>query len=220
MGEGTKTLHVSPAQEHALGPRTWLHVVLYWAGHLFFSAAFRTIWRLRVSGREHIPLTGGVIFASNHVSLADPPLVGSCIPRMIHFMAKQELFEIPVFGWIIRQVNAFPVKRVERDVGAFKTAQRLLLAGEAIILFPEGTRQRGGRLGRPKSGVGMLAVKTQCPVVPVYVHNADRLSSLKPLRVCFGRPLRAEADADYDAFSRRVMEAIADLKEECLGSQN
>jgi len=186
---------------------------LYWAGYVFFRSVFTVFWRLRVRGQNNIPRRGGVIFASNHVSLADPPLVGCCLPRMIHFMAKQELFEIPLLGWFIRHTNAFPVKRMERDVSAFKSAQRLLSHGGGLILFPEGTRQREGRLGAAKPGVGMLAVKTGCAVVPVYVHNADRLKNFKRLTVCFAAPLRAGPDADYQKFSDDVMRAIAGLKE-------
>lgn len=193
---------------------------LYHLGRLFFYGAFKLIWRMRVTGLENVPREGGVIFAANHVSLADPPLVGCAAPRAIHFMAKQELFEIPVFGWLIRQVNAFPINRAERDVAAFRTAQRLLLAGGAMILFPEGRRQKDGRFGRAKPGVGMLAVKTGARVVPVYAHNSRFLRSFKQVRVCFGRPLSPEGETDYQEFSDRVMQAIIRLKETHVGSQD
>lgn len=190
---------------------------LYGLGHVLFSSLFKLFWGLQVRGRENIPIAGGLILASNHLSWADPPLVGCSMARMIHFMAKQELFDVPLLGRIIKQVNAFPIKRVERDVGAFRTAQRILAAGGAIIVFPEGTRQRNGMFGRPKPGVGMLAVKTNCPVVPVYVHNSNRLGSLKKLWVCFGQPLRTDGEGDYQVFTNRVMEEIIRLKETHLG---
>ncbi|MGQ0645514.1 MAG: lysophospholipid acyltransferase family protein [Elusimicrobiota bacterium] len=193
---------------------------LYRFAWVSLRTAFTVAWRLKIVGSENIPPGGPVIFASNHVSLADPPVVGCSVPRPIRFMAKQELFEIPVLGWIIRHVNAFPVRRVERDVSAFKTAQRILAAGEAMILFPEGTRQKNGVLGAPKPGVGMLAAKTGSPVVPVYAHNTGRLSRFKPLAVCFGPPLSPREGEDYGDFSRRVMAAIAELKETHIGSGN
>jgi 1-acyl-sn-glycerol-3-phosphate acyltransferase len=187
---------------------------LYRAGKIVCIIFFKGICRRRVYGSENIPKAGAVIFASNHISNADPPLVGSSIPRTIHFMAKEELFKIPVLGWFISQTNAFPIRRWERDVSAFKTAQRILSMGEALILFPEGTRQRHGRFGKPKPGVGMLAQKSGAVVVPVYVHNSDKLLSFQPLLVCFGKPMAAEGETDYGAFAHRVMDAIKDLKDQ------
>ena len=195
-----------------------LGYIFYHTGRIFFNRLFRWGWRMEVKGLESIPREGGLIFASNHVSNVDPPLVGCCIPRNVHFMAKQELFEIPVFGWVIRQINAFPIKRVERDIGAFKMAQRILGSGGTIILFPEGARQKAGRLGRAKAGVGMLARKTGARVVPVYVHNSDRLGKFQRPGVYFGPPLTALSD-DYQAFSNEVMGAIASLKERYGGPQ-
>lgn len=203
--------------DSALRPRL-LGRALYWTGHSLFKIFFRAVWGLKVTGAEHVPLDGAVIFAANHASLADPPLVACSIPRMIHFMAKQELFDIPLFGWVIRQVNAFPIRRVERDVGAFKTAQRILSSGGALIVFPEGHRQKDGVLGRAKPGVGMLAVKANCRVVPVYVHNTHRFTSLARTRVSFGPPMSPEGETDYQKFSERVMSAIARLKEARRGS--
>jgi 1-acyl-sn-glycerol-3-phosphate acyltransferase len=202
---------------HPHGPNPFGRT-LYWIASTLFHLAFRFIWRLRIEGRERVPKTGGVILAANHVSAVDPPLVGSSTPRPIFFMAKQELFDIPFFGWLIRQVNAFPIKRVERDVGAFRTAQRILAVGGVIIVFPEGTRQRDGKMGAAKPGVGMLAAKTGCPVVPVYIHNSGRLVSGAALRLCFGEPLRAAPEDDYRAFTARVMGAISDLQRTCHGT--
>jgi 1-acyl-sn-glycerol-3-phosphate acyltransferase len=205
---------LSPVQTSRLGR------VLYWTGYAFFRTVFTVIWRLRIVGRNNIPAAGPALFASNHVSFADPPLVGCCLSRMIHFMAKQELFEVPLLGWFIGQVNAFPIRRVERDVAAFKTAQRILQGGGAIILFPEGTRQKSGLLGTAKPGVGMLAALSGSPVVPVYVHNSNRLKSLKRVAVCFGAPMSVGRGADYYEFSKQVMQAIAGLKETYVGSRN
>ncbi len=193
-----------------------LGTFLYAAGKLFFWALFKIVWRARVHGVSNIPKTGAVLFASNHISNADPPLVGSMMPRNIHFMAKEELFKVPLLGWFIARTNAFPVKRWARDVSAFKNAQRILESGDALILFPEGTRQRHG-FGKPKPGVGMLAYKTGCRVVPVYVHNSNKLHSFKPVTVCFGKPIKAEGEEDYEGFAHLVMQKIHELKEMHLG---
>jgi 1-acyl-sn-glycerol-3-phosphate acyltransferase len=209
------------APAHAPHGPTLFGRCLYRFAASAFHAAFRTVWRLRVKGLENIPREGGILFAPHHASWADPPLVGAVSPRMIHFMAKQELFEIPVFGWLIRQVNAFPLRRAERDVGAFRTAQRLLDAGGALIIFPEGTRQKTGELGRAKAGVGMLSIKTGRPVVPVYIHNSHRFRSFGRLGISFGKPMSpAPGENDYQAFADRVMAAIAALKEDFVGSDD
>src|SRR5205823_6089098 len=149
---------------------------------------YKIFWRLEIKGAENIPSEGAVLIASNHLSNADPPLIGSSIKRPIHYFAKEELFHIPILGWLIAQVNAFPVKRLEHDVRAFKKAYSLLKSGEALLLFPEGTRSKTGELGKAKPGVGMLACKTQAPVIPAAIANSNRLSKLKPLKVHFGKP--------------------------------
>lgn len=205
---------------HPHGP-TAFGRFLYWLAATLFALGFKTLWRIQLVGRENVPQQGGILFAPNHASWADPPLVGSLSGRMIHFMAKQELFEIPIFGWLIRQVNAFPLRRAERDVGAFRMAQRILIGGGALIVFPEGTRQKTGTLGKAKPGVGMLSIKTGCAVLPVYIHNSHRFRFFGRLGMSFGKPISPPAgEKDYQAHTDRVMAAIAALKEEFLGTHH
>ncbi|MBK8575798.1 MAG: 1-acyl-sn-glycerol-3-phosphate acyltransferase [Elusimicrobia bacterium] len=191
---------------------------LFWAGHTLFRISFSLVWRRRVVGRDHIPSHGALLFAANHASFADPPLVGSSVSRPLYFMAKEELFHVPVLGWLIRHVNAFPIRRKEGDVGAFRTAQRILAAGGAMIMFPEGRRQKGGVFGKPKSGLGLLAVKSGTPVVPAYVHNTHRLWRFPRLSVVFGAPLTAAPGETAELFSQRIMDTIRRLKEDHFGS--
>lgn len=188
--------------------------ILYRAGYLLFRVLFRVLWRARIDGTSHVPLRGPVILASNHASFFDPPLVGSSVDRPIYFMAKEELFRVPLFGTVIRLVNAFPVRRGGGDVGAFRTATRILKGGGAMILFPEGRRQAGGRLGEPRPGVGLLAAHTGAHVVPIYCRNTHRARFLAALSVTFGGPLALGAEESPEAFSRRVMDAIRRLREE------
>ena len=172
--------------------------------------------RLEIIGAENVPVTGGVLIASNHLSNLDPPLIGSSIARPIHYFATEELFQIPIFGWIIAQVNAFPVKRLEHDIGAFRKARALLSEGEGVLLFPEGHRSQTGDLGPAKPGLAMLAVKAGVPVVPVCILNSHRLLKFKKLKVAFGKPLRpskeTEENRSYDIFTGEIMAAIAALK--------
>lgn len=195
--------------------------LLYFLGKHFTGLSFDLIWRRDVKGRQHIPPRGtAVIFAANHRSLADPNLVGSAVPYPIHYFAKEELFRIPVLGWYIRRVNAFPVKRMEQDVGAFKMAQRILEHGEGLMLFPEGGRRRG-EMGqwKAKPGVGMLACKTGALIVPVYIRNSDRFTSFAKIQVIFGEPIKPPQGSSretYQELSQFVMNRIRQLGEENL----
>lgn len=197
----------------SLAPR-WVRRCLYWIGRTSFLVAGRLVWRLEVSGAERIPREGAAIIACNHISFLDPPMVGASLPRPVHFIAKQQLFEIPLLGWLILQVNAFPVRREERDVSAFKTAQRLLESGESVVLFPEGTRSRTGEIGHAKPGVGMLAYTTGALVIPTYVHNTNEMKRFKKIRVCFGAPMRFEGHRDYQHFSDAVLDEIRRMRRE------
>lgn len=192
----------------------------------------RLLFRLEAVGRELVPATGPVLIVSNHVSVLDPPLVGGSVPRPIYFMAKEELFRIPLFGRLIRSLNARPVRRDGSDMRALKGSLALLQEGRAILVFPEGTRGVEGeppRAGRP--GVGMLAVLSGAPVVPVYVSGSGAalprgraLPRPGKVRVTFGPPLsfkregkRAGDEGRKEAYreaAQEMMRAIAHLREQ------
>ncbi len=193
--------------------------VLYAIGKALTAAAFDFIWRRKVYGVEKIPPFGNpVIFAANHRSVADPNLVGSAVPYPIHYFAKDELFKVPVLGWYIRRVNSFPVKRGENDVGAFKSAIRILERGEGLMLFPEGGRRLDpSRQWKAKPGVAMLACKTGALVVPVGVANSEKFPKLVNITVRFGDPIRPPVGAGretYQAITDTIMERIRELAHE------
>jgi len=191
-------------------------------------ALMRLFFRLEARGREHVPREGALLLVSNHASLLDPPLVGGAAPRKLYFLAKEELFSIPIFGRLIHAVNARPVRRDGSDSRALKSTLRLLGEGKAILIFPEGTRGRGdGRLGEGKPGAGMLAVMSGAAVVPVYVSGTDRalprgatLPRPAKVRVRFGPPLHFKAGRDdrrkeqYREASAEMMRAIGQLREQ------
>ena len=116
---------------------------------------------------------GGVILASNHRSFLDPFAIGCCIGRPIYFVAKQELFKNPLLGWFLNCLGAFPIRRGASDEESMDTARALLERGQAVVIFPEGTRIRTGSLARPKRGVGRLALQSGMPVVPIAVTNSE-----------------------------------------------
>ena len=187
-------------------------------------AVMRAGCRLEVRGREHVPPTGPALLVSNHVSVLDPPFVGGAAPRELYFLAKEELFRVPLFGRLIHALNARPVRRDGSDGRALKTALKLLRENRAILLFPEGTRGVEGRLGEGKPGAGMLAVLSGAPVVPVCVSGTARALPLRwafPRRarvsVSFGPPLVFKAVGDegrkerYREATEEMMRAIAQL---------
>ncbi len=197
----------------------------YWFGKGLCGWFFRLFGGLESIGRENIPKTGGVIICPNHVSHVDPPAVGVGIRRQVHFMAKEELFKVPVLGYCIRKVGAFPVRRGTADRKAIKRAMDLLDEGKVVCLFPEGTRSLDGKLQEPELGVGLIALKNGAPVVPVAVIGTDRVlpsGASRPtrhrVRVVYGAPMRfddlsgASDRAAMEEVGRRIMAAIADLQ--------
>jgi glycerol-3-phosphate dehydrogenase (NAD(P)+) len=170
---------------HERTRRRGVNPLVYWAARTLIKPAVLVYFRVRRLGREHVP-AGGVILASNHRSFLDPFAIGICIRRPIYFVAKRELFKNPLVGWFLNSMGAFPVRRGQADEESVKTSLQLLERGEAVVVFPEGTRIVGGSLGRPKRGVGRLALQSGAPVVPVAVagsENAREGWRIRPVRV-------------------------------------
>jgi len=177
------------ARDHGVNP------IVYWLMRAILQPAFHLYFRLSRIGREHIPATGPVILASNHRSFLDPFVIGTCARRPIYYVAKRELFEYhPVLSWLLSALGAFPVDRGAGDAEMFATARAILERGDAVLMFPEGTRTRPGALGRPKRGVGRLALETGAPVVPVAVYGSEAVRKgwiFRPhkVRIRIGRAL-------------------------------
>jgi len=185
------------------------------------------LFHFRVVGKEEVPLTEGVILAANHVSYVDPLFIGVALAeRQLHFLAKEELFRFPLFGTLMRGLHAFPVRRGQGDRGAIRQCLRLLAEGEMLLMFPEGTRGDGMALLEAEGGIGFLAARSGCPVVPVYVQGTDHVlprgkwfPRLRPVTVYFGRPLRLAAETNrkesrwsYRQLSEQVMREIGALR--------
>jgi 1-acyl-sn-glycerol-3-phosphate acyltransferase len=184
---------------------------LFFIGRFLFYLLFKIIWRAGIYGRENIPLTGGVLIAANHKSFFDPPLLGSAMHRPLYFMAKKELFEIPVLGFLIKRTNAFPVARGEGDIGAFRTALKVLKKGKALLVFPEGHRAGPDDFLAAKPGAGMLSCLAQVPVVPVRI-NTGRMWSFRKIKVVFGKPIMPEASSDRGAYQRLSDKILEEIK--------
>jgi glycerol-3-phosphate dehydrogenase (NAD(P)+) len=141
---------------------------------MILTPFFLTYLRMRRIGREHIPSTGPVILASNHRSFFDPFVIGTMTRRPVYYVAKKELFTYSrLLSWVLNALGAFPVDRGHGDRDTIETAKAILGRGEIVLMFPEGTRTRPGSLGRPKRGVGRLALETGAPVVPIAIIGTE-----------------------------------------------
>lgn len=161
---------------------------------------FFVIFGLKVEGRENVPRTGAIIVAPNHKSYWDPPVVGVAFnTRIIHYMAKEELFKNPFFGWLIRQFGTFPVKRGSVDRAAVRQAIKEIKEGNPLGIFPEGTRIKREGLGRFHTGMASLALMTGTPVIPVAVLGTMDLSRKNgPLAVLIGKPIEVKKQRPTD----------------------
>jgi 1-acyl-sn-glycerol-3-phosphate acyltransferase len=189
---------------------------------VFVRALARAIWRARAFGTQNVPSTGPVIIACNHVSYYDPPMLGSLCPRRIRYMAKKELFAIPVLGPVITALGAYAVDRGGSATSAIRRSLQVLREGGAIGIFPEGTRNRTGAVA-PQTGVALLSALAQAPVVPACVHGTDRALQLARIDVAFGTAMaapegRKATREDLAKFTAEVMKAIEELAESIGGN--
>ena len=198
---------------------------LYRLGHTLCAAVAYLGFRLRVYGRENLIEEGPAILASNHASYLDPPLVGVCCRKDIYYLARKSLFEKPIFGPLIAQLNAFPIDRARGDVAAVRAILHLLKAGRRVVVFPEGTRSTDGNLQAARAGVGLIIAKSLAPVVPIRIFGSHaalpRSGGIRftPITVVVGKPLfftKQDLGTDersaYQVLSDRVMSAIAALE--------
>jgi len=146
---------------------------------LFVFPIYKFVFKGHLIGRDNIPQKDSFIMVSNHGSLLDPPLLGHALGRNISFMAKAELFKIPFIGFIIKACGAYPVKRGIADKNTIKTACEKLSNDNSIGIFIDGTRQKNGRVNKPKQGAALLAFKNQKLLLPVAIVNSHRLIRFK-----------------------------------------
>ncbi|MDR1511845.1 MAG: 1-acyl-sn-glycerol-3-phosphate acyltransferase [Endomicrobium sp.] len=187
--------------------------ILFLLGRQIFRLVFGLFYRWRVEGLENVPYLGGAIIVSNHISLFDPPLIGSAIRRPLYFMAKKELFDIPVLKWMIKQTHAFPIKRDGQDMAAMRKAFFLLREGHLLLIFPEGARLKGGDgIGKARAGAGMLACSAQLPLIPVKLKNTNAMLKFRRIEIKFGKPVyppKKFTKDDYINLSQKVLNVIA-----------
>lgn len=190
------------------------------AGNFFL----RVLFRFKKGGVEFVPTNGGVIIASNHAAYIDPPILGAALPRELYFLAKRELFRNRLFGWYMKKLNAIPISREGYDRKGLERSVELLKKGKALVLFPEGTRSKNGKLKEARPGIGKIALEAGVPIVPVYIHNSRNLihALLKGRRigVSFGSPIEPAwlkkippNKEGYRLVGQEIMRRIEILKE-------
>jgi len=179
---------------------------------LFVFPIYKFVFQGHLIGRENIPQKDSFIMVSNHGSLLDPPLLGHAIGRNISFMAKAELFRIPFLGFIIKACGAYPVKRGIADKNTIKTACKKLSDDNSIGIFIDGTRQKNGRVNKPKQGAALLAFKNQKLLLPVAIVNSHRLIRFKfciplfsKIVIKVGKPVKPPQSSSRDDLNSVTM---------------
>jgi len=198
--------------------------ILYTAAHIALNPIFKILFRWEVKGKENIPQKGGVILAAHHESYLDPLIAGTASPRQVYFLAREELFQLGFFSWLIKRVNSIPISREQLQLGTLKKSLEILKSGKVLLLFPEGTRSPAGIIRKGEKGVGLIAAKSNVPVIPVLIKgsghafpkNSKKITTHK-ISVIFGRPLYFKQSENkdkkglYQEFADRVMEDMRKL---------
>ncbi len=198
---------------------------VYWLGWMAFGAAFRTLFGLRIVGRENLITEGPVLVASNHQSFLDPPLIGNLYDTEMVFLARKTLF-VGFFKWLYPQWNAIPVDQDRPDMSSLKTIIRRLKEGHRVLVFPEGARTLDGEIGEAAPGIGLIAAKSGAVIQPVRISGAREALPRGSARIRFARitvsvgpPIRLTAEdlqatagkEGYERITEKIMRAIAAL---------
>lgn len=178
----------------------------------------RLLFPLRVQGRENLP-EGGAVVCVNHSSAWDPLIIVFAVTRkfQLHAMAKKEIIDVPVLGWALKKAGSFGVDRGAADIQAVKTALSYLKGGEKLLVFPEGTRVDEEDNGNAKGGIAMMAVRTNVPILPIYLDSKKRL--FHRTNVIIGKPIvpqiagKKGTAEEYQAIAEETMRTIYSLKE-------
>jgi 1-acyl-sn-glycerol-3-phosphate acyltransferase len=199
-----------------------LQTIFYWLNvWTWIRLALRIVTSRDVRGLENIPRKGGLILACNHFSVGDPPILTGTFPRRIVWMAKQELFDIPLAGRLYSMGGFIPVRRFEGDLRAIRRSQAVLRRGHVLGMFPEGTRS-GGKLGVGEPGTALIALRTGAPILPAAIWGTEHVKLPRDLfrrtraQVRFGEPFQLSQPArvtkeDVVAGTEEIMRRIAKL---------
>lgn len=164
------------------------------------------LFKVRVCGREYLPKEGPLLIASNHINVLDPFAIGAVVPRFVEFMAKDELFHVPVVAGLIRYLGAFPVRRGANDKAALKRALEVPKRNGCLVIFPEGHRSRDGRIGKGMAGIALVARRSMSPVVPCAIVGTYGFRRTVTIR--FGQPIVPAEDDTNESLLDKLMTQI------------
>ena len=217
----THSLRQLPEVEPVVRGKKLSKFRMFWYGVLrpVVKCLFKLYYNLSFEGLENIPKDGSNIFASNHRSYTDPVLIAMPTRVPCSFMAKEELFKQNVFfKWLITAFGAFPVTRGKGDTAAIDLSMEKLNMGRNLVIFPEGTRSKDGKVGKGKTGVALIAALAQVPVIPVGINFEGKLKFRKKIVVRFGKPISAEElnvksanPRELKVLKTKIMEEITKL---------
>lgn len=177
------------------------------------AGILKSTYKIKVEGLENFPKDGGVLLCTNHISNFDPPVVGITASRKVYFMAKAELFNVPVLKDLLKNFGTFPVKRGGGDREALRAGLKVLKDGNVLGLFPEGTRSKDGQLGKGLPGAGFFALRSTAAVVPCAIIGPYK--PFKTLRVVYGKPIHMdeyrEKKISTEEMTEIIMEEIGNL---------
>jgi 1-acyl-sn-glycerol-3-phosphate acyltransferase len=199
--------------------------MIYWITYSIAYILIRLLFRLEVKGEGYIPKKGPFIIASNHRSYLDPPTLAVSIRRKLCFLTKSELFKTRLSSFYFKQLNCVALDREGIDRRALKEGLRALHSGSGLLVFPEGTRSKDGRIGPAKNGIAMFAIGARVPVIPAFIGGTEKALSpntrsikFVKAKVVFGKPLvppvidRLNKKSAYQDFTDRIMGEIARLE--------
>lgn len=177
---------------------------------------FSLVYRIEIEGKEHLPERGKAIVSPNHFSMMDPIIIGAFLPRKVNFMAKEELFSNKLFALILNKLGVFPVKRGGADIGAIRTALRILNNGDIFCIFPEGTRSKTGEILKAKPGAAMIAIRARSPIIPIAIIGDYKLFS--KVKIIIDKPIylsdyydKKVSTDEYRELSQEILNTIRGL---------
>lgn len=193
--------------------------MIYRLSQAVFRLVFRLYFRWEVRGVEHLTRTGGGLLVCNHTSFLDPPLAGTPWPRPVNYLAREDLFHVPLLAAWMRACHTIPVKRGAGSLYSLRRVVEVIRQGGVVLVFPEGTRSGTGALQDARGGAGLIIKMTGAPVFPCYIQGAYDAWSRhawfpwpRKIHVTYGPPVTLPADLPPDELSRRALALVDALK--------